>query len=65
MFWLISWLAKIALSPVRAVKEVIDDVSWSNWEANQWAWIMSMWVSSIVKWLAKWVKEWVDDIYKD
>lgn len=63
--WLFWWLVKIALSPIRWVAEVIKDVSWENGESSQWAGIMSMWISSIVKWVAKWVKEWAEDIFED
>lgn len=62
MFWILSWLAKVALSPLNWIAEVIKDVSWDNWEDSQWASILSMWLSSVVKGTAKWIKKWVDEI---
>jgi len=63
MFWIITWLAKIALSPIKWVAKVIEDISWSSDEWRQLMSIWTLWISSLIEWTAKGIKGWADDIF--
>jgi hypothetical protein len=60
---LISGMLKVALSPIKAVTEVIDDVSGENSEAEQGLSILTLGASSIVKGVAKGIKDGAEDIF--
>lgn len=56
--------AKIAFSPIRAVSEVVKDVSGDNDELSQALSILTLGISSVIKGLARSVEEASDEIYK-
>ena len=58
-------IAKIALSPLRGVKEIVDDISDKNGEAEGGLSILTLGVSSIIKGTAKGLKKGVEDIFED
>ncbi len=57
-------LAKIALSPLKGVSEVIDDIKGDNGESSQGASILSVGISSVIKGTAKGIKKGTDEIFK-
>lgn len=58
-------ITKIAFSPVRAVAEVVKDVSGKNSDDEQGLAILTLGASSVIKGLAKSVKEASDEIFED
>ncbi len=56
-------LTKIAFAPVRAVAEVVKDVSGDNDEAAQGLSILTLGASSVVKGVAKSVEEAAEEVY--
>ena len=62
---LFKGIAKIALSPLRGAKEVVDDLSWDDNEASAGLSILTGGISSIVKGTAKGIKDGVEDIFED
>lgn len=58
-------ITKLVFSPVRAIAEVVKDVSGENDEASQGLSILTGGVSSVVKGLAKSIKEASDEVFED
>ena len=56
---------KVAISPLKGLKEVVDDVSGSNEESEQGLSILTLGASSIIKGTAKGIKEGVEDIFEE
>lgn len=61
---ILKGLTKIALSPIRGVTEIIDDISGENSESEQGISIITLGISSVVKGTAKGIKDGVEDIYE-
>ena len=61
---ILKGLAKIALSPLNGVKEIIDDISGENEDLEQGLSILTLGASSIIKGTAKGIKEGVEDIFE-
>jgi phage-related protein len=57
-------ITKIIASPLRGVKEVIDDISGENSDTEQGLSILTTGISSIVKGTAKGFKSGIDDIFE-
>ena len=58
-------IMKVALSPLRGAKELVDDISGNNSESEQGLSILTTGISSIVKGTAKGIKNGVEDIFED
>lgn len=63
--WLLTWLVRVALSPLKWVEELVKDITFNNSEGEGLASVLTLWVSSLIKWTAKWIQEWVEDIEED
>lgn len=57
-------LAKIAFSPLRIAKEVVDDISGENSDVSQGMSILTLGASSVVKGAGKAIKEASDEIFE-
>lgn len=60
---LFGGLSKIALSPLKGVSEIIDDVSGKNSEGEQALGIGTIGTSSALKGTAKGLKQGIDEIF--
>lgn len=56
-------ILKVGLSPLRGVKEVIDDISGNNSDSEQGISILTTGVSSAIKGTAKGIKDGVEEIF--
>jgi hypothetical protein len=55
-------ITKTVLSPLNGIKELVDDISGENSDAEQGLSILTLGASSIVKGTAKKLKEGIEDI---
>lgn len=60
--WLLTWLVRVALFPLKWVEELVKDITFNNSEEEGLASALTLWVSSLVKWTAKWIQEGIEDI---
>lgn len=63
--WLLTWLVKVALSPLKWVEELVKDITFNNSEEEWLASALTLGVSSLIKWTAKWIQEGIEDIEED
>lgn len=63
--WLLTWLVKVALSPLKWVEELVKDITFNNSEEEGLASALTLGVSSLIKWTAKWIQEGIEDIEED
>jgi len=62
---LFKGLAKITTSPLRGVKEIVDDVKGDNGDAYGGLSILTLGASSLIKGTAKGLSDGVDDIFEE
>lgn len=58
-------LIKVGLSPLRGVKQIVDDFEENDGGVSAGLSILTLGASSVVKGTAKGLKEGVEDIFKD
>lgn len=63
--WLLTWLLRVALSPLKWVEELVKDITFNNPEEEWLASALTLGVSSLIKWTAKWIQEGIEDIEED
>lgn len=63
--WLLTWLVSVALAPLKWVEELVKDITFSNSEEEWLASVLTLWVSSLIKWTAKWIQEGIEDMGED
>jgi hypothetical protein len=62
---LFKGLIKVGLSPLRGVKQIVDDFKEDDGGVSAGLSILTLGVSSVVKGTAKGLKEGVEDIFED
>lgn len=60
-----SGLAKVALSPIKGVVQIADDLSGNDGESSQGLSILTCGLSSVIKGTAKGLKSGSDDIFNN
>lgn len=60
---ILKGLLKVGLSPLRGVKEIIDDVSGDNDKGSQAGSILTFGATSVVKGTAKGLKDGIEEIF--
>lgn len=63
MFDIISGITKVALSPIRGVSELIDDIQQNNSEGETAIAIATLGISSLVKGTAKGIRDGAEEIF--
>lgn len=63
--WLLTWLLRVVLSPLKWVEELVKDITFNNPEEEWLASALTLGVSSLIKWTAKWIQEGIEDIEED
>lgn len=62
---LLWWLLQIATAPIRWVVKVVEDLSWANWEENQFISLGTLWTASILKWTVEGLKDGIDSLQEE